>query len=72
MTSKTYYSVSEVTQYIKSMLDTDSLLSNIYIQGELSNVKYHYSGHVYFTLKDPFAVIKGVMFKSNVNRLPFL
>lgn len=71
MTSKTYYSVSEVTQYIKSMLDTDSLLSNIYIQGELSNVKYHYSGHVYFTLKDPFAVIKGVMFKSNVNRLPF-
>ena len=71
MATKTFYSVSEVTQYIKSMMDTDILLSNINIQGELSNVKYHYSGHIYFTLKDEQAVIKGVMFKSKANQLPF-
>lgn len=71
MTSKTFYSVSEVTLYIKRLMDTDLLLSNIYIQGELSNVKYHYSGHVYFTLKDETAVIKAVMFKSKADRLSF-
>lgn len=71
MASKTFYSVSEVTRYIKGMMDTDILLSNIYIQGEISNVKYHYSGHVYFTLKDEHAVIKAVMFKSKLSQLSF-
>jgi len=68
---KTFYSVSEITRYIKSMMDTDVLLSNTYIQGEVSNVKYHYSGHVYFTLKDENAVIKAVMFKSRSGLVPF-
>ena len=43
--------VSEVNQYLKRTLSGDPLLSNIAIEGEISNCKYHYSGHIYFNLK---------------------
>jgi RecJ-like exonuclease len=54
------------------MMDTDILLSNIYIQGEISNLKFHYSGHMYFTLKDESSVIKAVMFKNKIQQLSFI
>ncbi len=60
--------VSEVNQYIKKTFVNDWLLSNIKVEGEISNFTYHYSGHMYFTLKDEKSKIKCVMFKSD-NRL---
>ena len=46
------YTVLQINSYIKNMFDTDFVLKNINIQGEISNLKYHTSGHIYFTLKD--------------------
>ena len=44
--------VSEVNNYIKKILDNDFILNNISVRGEISNLKYHSSGHIYFSLKD--------------------
>ena len=63
--------VSEVTNYIKRMLDNDFILSNLSVKGEISNLKYHSSGHIYFTLKDNNGKINCVMFKSNAILLDF-
>jgi len=63
--------VSEVTNYIKRMLDNDFILSNLSVKGEISNLKYHSSGHIYFTLKDSNGRISCVMFKSNAILLDF-
>ena len=65
----TVYSVSQVNSYIKSLISKDGLLARIGIRGELSNVKYHTSGHIYFTLKDDRAAISGVMFAANAYAL---
>ena len=46
------YTVGQVNNYIKRMFNQDFALNNIYIKGEVSNCKYHTSGHIYFTLKD--------------------
>lgn len=56
------YTVSELTRYIKRRFDTDIMLSHVYVKGEVSNLKYHTSGHIYFTLKDKDAQIACVMF----------
>ena len=45
-------SVSQLNSYIKRILQTDPILSGIYVKGEVSNLKFHSSGHVYFSLKD--------------------
>lgn len=45
-------SVSQINQYIKNLFVRDYLLSRVQVQGEISNLKYHSSGHIYFTLKD--------------------
>ena len=63
--------VSQLNNYIKNLIDKDEMLSNVYIRGELSNFKRHYSGHLYFTLKDETSLIKCVMFKSYTNYLNF-
>jgi exodeoxyribonuclease VII large subunit len=63
--------VSEVTNYIKRMLDNDFILSNLSVKGEISNLKYHSSGHIYFTLKDSNGRLNCVMFKSNAILLDF-
>ncbi|MFZ7131087.1 MAG: exodeoxyribonuclease VII large subunit [Eubacteriales bacterium] len=63
--------VSKLNAYIKKLLDNDVILSNVSVQGELSNVKIHSSGHMYFSLKDPQGVISCVMFKSNTALLNF-
>lgn len=65
------YSVSQINSYIKNMFAQDFLCSSILIKGELSNVKYHGSGHIYFTLKDSGAAISCVMFSGNRRGLGF-
>ena len=65
------FTVSQVNRYIKRLLAEDALLSGVFIVGELSNVKPHGSGHLYFTLKDENAGISGVMFKSHAQGLTF-
>lgn len=60
----TVYSVLQINSYIKNMFGNDYLLRNVQIKGEISNVKYHTSGHIYFTLKEEGSVIHGVMFRS--------
>ena len=50
-------SVSQINQYIKNLFVRDYLLSRVQVQGEISNLKYHSSGHIYFTLKDEAAQI---------------
>lgn len=63
--------VSEVNDYIKLLIDEEMILQDIYIQGEVSNFKNHYSGHLYFTLKDEKSEIKAVMFKSYAYKVKF-
>ena len=65
------YSVTEVNSYIKHMFEQDFLLNNVYVKGEISNCKYHTSGHIYFTLKDQGGVIACVMFAGNRRGLNF-
>lgn len=64
MTNAKILSVSELNQYIKTLLESNSLLRNLVIQGELSNVKRAASGHLYFSLKDTGSKIDCVMFKN--------
>ncbi|MBR6574736.1 MAG: exodeoxyribonuclease VII large subunit [Clostridia bacterium] len=64
-------SVTQLTQYIKLLLDRDEILSQVCVRGELSNYKAHSSGHQYFTLKDEGAVISCVMFRSDAMRMRF-
>lgn len=65
------YTVGQVNSYIKNMFAEDFALRRISIKGEVSNCKYHSSGHVYFSLKDKDAVIACVMFKSHAKGLQF-
>ena len=68
---KNIYSVSQVNRYIKSLISEDYFLSRIYVRGEVSNCKYHSSGHIYFTLKDREGAIPCVMFAGPRNGLKF-
>ncbi len=63
--------VSELTGYIKQLVDSDMLLSHVWVVGEISNFKAHSSGHMYFSLKDEKAVIRCVMFRTQNSRLKF-
>ena len=65
-------SVSDLNKYIKDKIDNDEYLNNILIKGEISNFKNHYTGHMYFTLKDEKSLIKCIMFKSYANKLTFM
>lgn len=65
------FTVSDLTKYIKQIFDKDPKLVSIFVKGEISNFKCHYSGHCYFTLKDAGSQIKGVMFKSRAQFLKF-
>lgn len=65
------YSVTQVNLYIKNMFIRDYALNNIYIKGEVSNCKYHTSGHIYFTLKDDKGQMACVMFAGQRNGLRF-
>ena len=67
----TIYSVEQVNKYILSMFRDDYLLHDICVRGEISNCKYHSSGHIYFTLKDAASQLSCVMFASNAKSLNF-
>ena len=65
------YTVGQVNQYIKNMFSQDYLLHSVSVRGEVSNCKYHSSGHIYFTLKDKLGVISCIMFAGNRRGLSF-
>ena len=65
-------SVTELNRYIKEKIAGDEALSNIIVKGEISNFKNHYTGHMYFTLKDENSLIKCIMFKTYAQQLNFL
>ncbi|MBO5066285.1 MAG: exodeoxyribonuclease VII large subunit [Clostridia bacterium] len=69
--SPTVYSVTELNNYVKGVLDRDENLKHIFVTGEISNYKAHYSGHLYMTIKDASAAVKAVMFAGNASRLRF-
>lgn len=65
------YTVAQVNAYIKNMFTQDFMLQSIFVRGEVSNCKYHSSGHIYFTLKDEKGMIACVMFAGNRGGLTF-
>ena len=65
-------SVSDLNSYIKDKIGNDEFLNNVYIKGEISNFKHHYTGHMYFTLKDENSLIKCIMFKTYTSHLNFV
>ncbi len=68
---KQAYTVAQVNNYIKNMFSQDFLLSRIYVRGEVSNCKYHTSGHIYFSLKDESGTLSCVMFAGQRKGLAF-
>ncbi len=65
------FSVSDINNYIKQLVSNDGILSGLSVRGEMSNFKHHYTGHMYFTIKDENSVLKCVMFKSQASLLKF-
>ncbi len=65
------YSVAQLNNYVKNILDKDENLANVFVTGEISNFKPHYSGHLYMTIKDETAAIRAVMFSNSAMRLRF-
>ena len=63
--------VTQLNSYIKNKMAKDEYLNTVYIKGEISNYKHHYTGHLYFTLKDENSLIKCIMFKTYTSHLDF-
>lgn len=68
---RTEVSVSQLNRYIKRLLDKDTMLSLIWVKGEISNFKKQFSGHLYFSLKDEDSLIRAIMFKQSASKLDF-
>lgn len=68
---KTVYSVGQVNRYVKNMFIQDYVLRKVYVKGEVSNCKYHTSGHIYFSLKDETGVLSCIMFAGQRRGLAF-
>ena len=68
---KTIFSVGQINRYVKNMFTQDFILQKIYVKGEVSNCKYHTSGHIYFSLKDETGVLSCVMFAGHRRGLAF-
>ena len=66
-----YLTVTAVTKYIKYKIDTDDNLKCIFIKGEISNCKYHSTGHIYFSIKDENSILNAIMFSTNAKKLTF-
>ncbi|MCR4434269.1 MAG: exodeoxyribonuclease VII large subunit [Clostridiales bacterium] len=64
--------VSQINKYLKELISKDLVLSNLWVKGEISNYKVHYSGHIYFTIKDEGGILRCVMFKSHASGLRFV
>lgn len=69
--TKNIYSVGQVNTYIKNLFSQDFLLHQISVKGEVSNCKYHSSGHIYFTIKDEKGAMSAIMFAGNRRGLAF-
>ena len=65
------YTVAQMNSYIKNMFRQDFVLSRVDVRGEVSNCKYHTSGHIYFTLKDESGTLAAVMFAGQAKNLSF-
>lgn len=66
-------SVSQLNEYIRMMMDSTPLLTNLFIRGEISNFTNHYkTGHFYFSVKDESALVRAVMFRTHASRVPFM
>ena len=64
--------VTQLNSYIKDKIAEDEFLNTVYIKGEISNFKHHYTGHMYFTLKDENSLVKCIMFKTYTSHLDFV
>lgn len=71
MNDSKYLSVTAINKYLKYKFDNDNNLTNIYLKGEISNLKFHTTGHLYFSVKDENSKINAIMFSSSVKRLNF-
>lgn len=66
-----YLTVEALTKYIERKFEADPYLKQVFVKGEISNLKTPASGHIYFTLKDEAAMLRSVMFAKSVAKLPF-
>lgn len=67
-----FLTVSQLNEYVKMLMDSNPILKNVWIKGEISNFKNHYStGHFYFSLKDDNAIVRAVMFRSYAQKVQF-
>ena len=67
-----YQTIGEFTRYLKLMFDTSTKMRNVYLKGEISNLKIHTTGHIYFSLKDETSKINAMMFSSSAKNLKFV
>ena len=70
MNSK-YLSVTAINKYLKVKFDNDDNLRVVFLKGEVSNIKYHTTGHIYFSIKDENSKINAIMFAGNAKKLLF-
>ncbi len=66
------FSIKDINRYIRMKLESDQLLGDVWLRGEISNFTHHSSGHMYFTLKDKDSRLKCIMFASHNQKLPFI
>ena len=66
-----YLTVSAINRYLKAKFDQDDNLRVVFLKGEISNIKYHTTGHIYFSIKDETSKINAIMFSSNAKKLLF-
>lgn len=70
--ARRYLTVSQLNEYVKMLMDSDEILSGLWVKGEISNFTNHRTGHFYFSLKDESALVRCVMFKGYTGHLQFL
>ncbi|XMB87256.1 exodeoxyribonuclease VII large subunit [Mycoplasmatota bacterium WC44] len=71
MVKQDYFTIKDLTKYLKRKFDTDAFLKNISLKGEISNFTHHSRGHFYFTLKDDASQISAIMFSSSASKINF-
>ena len=71
MNDSKYLSVTAINKYLKYKFDNDNNLTNVFLKGEISNLKYHTTGHLYFSVKDENSKINAIMFSSSAKKLNF-
>ena len=69
--NKTVWSVSQLNGFVKNWIASNKTLNRVYVRGEISNFKAHFSGHLYMSLKDETSSLRAVMFKGSAGKLRF-